>query len=1021
MKITTTTALLSFLALFLLINCTPKPDDDKPYTGDLFKENIRSTEARTPEEERLGFKLPPGFEIQLFASEPDIQKPINMTFDAKGRMWVTQSFEYPFPTEPGKKSTDRLTILEDTDHDGKADRFTQVADTLNIPIGVLPVGNDVYAFSIPNIYKFKDADGDGKHESNNVVLGPFGYQDTHGMVSNFMRGYDGWVYACHGFTNFSKVAGTDQDSMTLVSGNTFRFRLDGSRVEQMTFGQVNPFGLAFDEKGYVYSTDSHSSPLYQLIRGGDYPHFSKQEIMAFVPDMKPFENEATALCGIAYYGDTKFPKEFQGNFFVGGALNSRVHRFSWTTTGSSPVGKAETDFIKSADPWFRPVNIKMGPDGALYVADFYNAIIGHYEVPLGHPKRDKQRGRIWRITYKGNQNEVKDLTTAPVDDLLATLDVDNITTRMAAADQLVDRVGQQAIRPLHALMDKSGTSARAYSHALWALYRLNAINDDILKKSIAHSSSLIKLHTLRILREWKSSADTFRPLMLDALNDTDPHVKRAAVELLMDYRDMKSIEAALYILNTTNPTDRHLVYTARLVLRNLLRDNGLLKQVNARKWTDLETDFIAGTLVDVASPDAAMFLRKYLQKSEMPKEKTQLAYQQVTRFIPSDRLDTVINQAREKKSADINVNVQIFRGVREGLAQRGEEGKATLMAPWGVQVADEILKKYPSYYDSVTNTIMAHQSLAIQLAGDQKVRILEPSMKLFVEGNPNTDLKAAALKALLKIKTDTYGMDMAKKLLTTDTVPISLKKKVVAVLGDFPGEETNKVLLEVVKAPADLEAAIATVLAGTPEGKDAVFKQVRNGTFQVRTLIDPRVEERMLLNITPKQQREYAALTANIEPASKERQALIDERLASFKTFAPTVARLDSGARVFNMNCSACHQKYTQSGIGPQLHGIGKRGADAIAEKIIDPNRNISEAFRNYAIKLKNGKLMTGIFRREEGAVVVFGDLSGKEFSIPKKDIAEQKPSRYTIMPDHFGSTLSEKEFNMLVSYLLTW
>ncbi|MEJ0054325.1 MAG: PVC-type heme-binding CxxCH protein [Bacteroidota bacterium] len=495
--------------LVLVIGCSLVPtscgrntevkDDDSKYSGDLFTENIRSTDPRTPEAELAGLKVPPGFEITLFASEPDIDKPINLAFDAKGRLWVTSSFEYPFPSSQTPKGTDRITILEDTDHDGKADKFTDVVDTVNIPIGILPLNDQALTFSIPSVYKYTDSNNDGKLDQEKVLYGRFGYQDTHGMVSNFMRGYDGWVHACHGFTNRSTVAGTDGDSIRMVSGNTFRFRLDGSRVEQLTFGQVNPFGLVFDSLGYVYSTDSHSSPLYQLIRGADYPHFGKVEIMAFAPDMKSLENEATALCGISQYADTKWPKEFQGNFFIGDVVNCRVHRYSSVWKGSSPVGKSEVDFIKSEDPWFRPVNIKIGPDGAMYVADFYNAIIGHYEVPLGHPKRDKQRGRIWRITYKGEQNNVRDLSVAPLDELLASTDVDNLPTRMTAADQIADRIGADAIPSLKSIIEDKATSARKYIHAQWLLYRLNALNDDILRKSLAHSSALVRLHTLRVL------------------------------------------------------------------------------------------------------------------------------------------------------------------------------------------------------------------------------------------------------------------------------------------------------------------------------------------------------------------------------------------------------------------------------------------------------------------------------------------------------------------------------------------
>ena len=1022
MKNRTNRIFFIFLSLTLFLShCKEKVDDESLYTGDLFRENIRSTEPRTPEEELLGFKLPPGFEIQLFASEPDIDKPINMTFDAKGRLWVTQSFEYPFPTGHGKKSTDRLTILEDTDHDGKADRFTKVLDTLNIPIGVLPVLNDLFAFSIPNVYHFIDADGDGKHESKKTILGPFGFQDTHGMVSNFIRGYDGWIHACHGFTNYSKVAGTDGDSITLISGNTFRFRLDGSRIEQMTYGQVNPFGLAYDEKGYIYSTDSHSSPLYQLIRGGDYPHFGKPEIMAFVPDMKPFENEATALAGIAYYHDVQFPKEFQGNFFVGGPLVSKVHRYSWIENGSSPVGKAETDFIKSADPWFRPVNIKLGPDGALYVADFYNAIIGHYEVPLDHPKRDKQRGRIWRITYKGNQNKVADLTTASITELLRALDLDNITSRMLAADQLADRIGEPSIAPLKSVLDIPGTSPRKYIHALWILYRLNALNDDLLKKAIVHNMPLVRLHTLRILREWKSGQATFHPLILDCLKDKDPHVQRAAVELLMDFPDMTSVEAALGILHTAPVTDTHLIYTSRLALRNLLRNNTLMKAVGTRKWSEQDAGFIAGTLVDVNSEEGALFLSDYMNTYPFPKEKISLAYQQITRFLPASLLENGIVQARDKADTDMDLNVAIFKGIKDGLAQRGGNAGMQWIEPWGTKLAKDLLEKYPVDFAPVTGDIVKQQNFGLQLAGEFKVKSLSDDLKIFLEKNPNDDLKISALRSIFKLAKDGEATGLVSKILMSDSSAMILKKRVVYLLDEFPGPATNKLLSEIKKVPADLEILIVGVLATSSEGKDIVLKQVRNGFFLARTLLHPRIEERMLANISPRQRKEYEYLISAVEPLDVERQSLIEKRLAAFKSFSPSQAQLDSGAIIFATHCSTCHQRDGQEGIGPQLLGIGKRGAEGIAEKILDPNRNIVEAFRNYSITLKDGKVMTGLFRQEQGAVLIFGDLSGKEFSVPRKDIAEQKPSRYTIMPDQFGTTLSQKEFNMLLAYLLTW
>ncbi|MBO9570718.1 MAG: hypothetical protein J7497_00680 [Chitinophagaceae bacterium] len=261
--------------------------NDSLYSGTKFNENIRATNAQTPEEERKGFKLPDGFEITLFASEPEIGKPINLTFDPMGRVWVTQSFEYPFPAVPGG-GKDRVTILEDTDNDGKADKFTHFDDTLNIPIGVIPTVDGAMVYSIPNVYKFYDKEGKGKPDSSKKVMGPFEVKDTHGMVNNFTWGFDGWIHACHGFSNRSNVAALDGDSVHLISGNTIRFKPDGSRVEHETAGRINPFGLTYDELGYIYGTDCHTSPLYQLISGGDYSQWGKDEGMGFAPDMQSF-------------------------------------------------------------------------------------------------------------------------------------------------------------------------------------------------------------------------------------------------------------------------------------------------------------------------------------------------------------------------------------------------------------------------------------------------------------------------------------------------------------------------------------------------------------------------------------------------------------------------------------------------------------------------------------------------------------------------------------------------------------
>jgi putative membrane-bound dehydrogenase-like protein len=276
---------------------------------DPFAAGVRPTEPLSPEDERRTFQLPPGFEMQLVAAEPEIQKPLNMAFDARGRLWITDTVEYPYAAPPDRPGRDTIKILEDADGDGRAERVTTFAEGLNIPIGLYPHKNGVIAYSIPNIYFFEDTDGDGRCDKQTKLFGPFDHtRDTHGMQNAFRRGFDGWLYACHGFNNHSTVAGADGHAITMQSGNTYRMRLDGSRLEQFTWGQVNPFGMAQDPLGNFFTADCHSKPIYQLLRGGYYPSFGKPDDgLGFVPPMMDHLHGSTAIAGAAFYADDAFP------------------------------------------------------------------------------------------------------------------------------------------------------------------------------------------------------------------------------------------------------------------------------------------------------------------------------------------------------------------------------------------------------------------------------------------------------------------------------------------------------------------------------------------------------------------------------------------------------------------------------------------------------------------------------------------------------------------------------------------
>ena len=366
---------------------------------------VAKTDALSPAEEQKAFKLPKGFEIQLIAAEPDIRKPMQMAFDTKGRLWVTTSHHYPWAAEAGK-GTDRLYVLSDFDETGKAKTIKIFDEKLNIPIGVLPLGDgkSVIVSECGSILKLTDTDGDGVADKREILFTGFGFKDTHGMTNSFTAMPDGWIYATHGFSNDSKVKGKDGHEVVMNSGNTFRFKSGGSRSEVFTRGQVNPFGICVDPWGNLYTACCHSKPITQLIRGAYYDSFGKpHDGLGYGPHVVNHQHGSTGLCGLAWGAGPMFPKEWDGVMFLGNCVTNRINcdRIEWK--GSTPVGKELPDFLSTTDAWFRPVEMKFGPDGALYVSDFYNKIIGHYEVDLKHPGRDNLKGRLWRIVWKGEK------------------------------------------------------------------------------------------------------------------------------------------------------------------------------------------------------------------------------------------------------------------------------------------------------------------------------------------------------------------------------------------------------------------------------------------------------------------------------------------------------------------------------------------------------------------------------------------------------------------------------------------
>ncbi|MBL9138710.1 MAG: c-type cytochrome [Verrucomicrobiales bacterium] len=679
---------------------------------DPFAANVRPTEPLSPVDQVRAFDVPEGFEMQLVAHEPQINKPMNLAFDAMGRLWVTTSIEYPRPAPADRAGRDRLMIFEDFGPDGRARKVTEFAGGLNIPIGVYPFRSKsasgattwkAVVWSIPNLWLLEDTDGDGKADRREVLYGPFDHtRDTHGNQASFRRGFDGWLYATHGFNNDSHVAGRDGNRVDLNSGNTYRVRLDGRRIEQHTWGQVNPFGLAWDAEGNLYSSDCHSEPIYLLLAGGYYPSFGKpHDGLGFAPSMMEAIRGSTAIDGISYYADDLWPEEYRDGVFIGDVMTSRVYHDRAVARGSGKVTQARPDLIVSRDPWFRPVDTTLGPDGALYVADFYNRIIGHYEVPLDHPGRDRERGRLWRLVRRGVPLRPPALAQ-DLEGLVNEMASPSLSRRLLAMNDLQDRFGGEA-RPMVERRLAKPENANQQVHLLWYLHRLGGAGQESILQMPPSSDPLVRIHMQRIAGEVLSGferGDAVTPTARDAAlalatrgtRDTDPRVQRCAAEALGNLAASDSVPVLLELLSRAPETDRHLRYTVRRSLRNILRSDAVFEVVAAR--TDLtaaDTRALLEVAMAVKSGISGRFVLRHLDVFGADREALRNALAHASRHVDATAIEALVEKVQRQRDGDLDFELSLFQSIQQGLRQRGGKAPVTVRS-WSVDLSDRLLR-----------------------------------------------------------------------------------------------------------------------------------------------------------------------------------------------------------------------------------------------------------------------------------------------------------------------------------------
>jgi putative heme-binding domain-containing protein len=977
-----------------------------------------------PEIERKALQIADGFEVNLFAADPLLAKPIQMNFDSAGRLWVACSEAYP-QIKPGQKANDKIIVLEDKDGDGKADKTTVFADGLLIPTGLEPGDGGVYVGASTDLLHLSRPDGMKGPLRRRVVLSGFGTEDTHHMVHTLRWGHDGMLYFNQSVYIHSHIE-TPYGPRRLGGGGVWQFRPETRRLEVFARGWWNPWGHHFDRWGQSFVTDGAGTEgVNPVIVGGSYA--ATPNAPRVLQGLNPGHPK---YCGCEIVSGRHLPEAWRGNLITPDFRGHRVCRFTLAPEGSFYTATLQADLIRSNHPAFRPVDVKMGPDGAIYIADWYNPIIQHGEVDFRDPRRDVSHGRIWRVTAKGRPLVPRpQLVNAKTADLLDALKADEDWTRHHARRVMKER-GKSVLPELKAWTAKldggrdarapereegSGRDARAPERgrparprasaeqesllleALWTYQALDVVEPNLLASLLHAKDYRIRAAAVRVVTAWRDRLSDPLELLAPRVADEHPQVRLEAVRALGQIPSARAAETALKALD--KPVDKYLDYSLWLTMRELephwlaaLQEGKFdagdsrhllfaLQSADSRAVLRPLVELVrsgkagesaAGVLAFIATlggpPELALLLDRVADASRPAEERTRLL----------EALEQATRQRNVRPAGDLARIVPLLKEDNEALRTVA----ARLVGAWGVEAARPQLLELARAEKTSDSLRQAALDGLTTLGGKDSASALEQLVG--AEGSPAR--RRLALVALVRLD--------AKAAAGRAGAVLASQRKDDEAAGIFEAFLQRK--------------GGAALLAAALRDQKLPNDIARIGVRIVRT--SGRPDEGLVEALTKAGGLTFGARTLS----PKEMQAMVADvgRLGD-------PARGESVFRRKDQLCLKCHAIGGAGGqVGPDLSSIGGSAqVDYLIESLLLPNKAVKENYHSLLVSTKKGLQYTGVKVRETKTELVLRDAEDREVAIPVKDIDERAPGG-SLMPDGLTDTLTRGDLLDLVRFL---
>lgn len=549
-----------------------------------------------PAEDSMDYmQVPVGFRLELFASEPDVMNPIYMDWDERGRLWVLQSVDYPHYMKEDQIGNDSIRILEDTDGDGRCDKVTLFAEKLNLPTSFTFSNGGIIVAQAPNFLFLKDTDGDDRADIKELVMTGWGTRDTHAGPSNLQYGLDNRIWGAVGYSGFG---GSERYGMRFSNG-AYRFQSDGTELEFMYQFSNNAWGLGFNDAGDVFGGGANGAPSFFGVlpeaalagEGRSATMIANNRLLASITtnvrQTNNFGNFSGAT-GQFFASSDRFPASWRNrSLFIGGTTGHVINRFTEIPEGGGYRGQNEFSVLASADEWVSPSCTKVGPDGALWILDWYNFIVQHnpvakpekggYSAIKGtgnahiNPNRDNTRGRVYRLVWNGGYKpKTTNLGDASNDELVEALDDDNQFWRMTAQRILVQEKRGGAAKALSLRLEKPGIGA---VHSLWVLHGLGLLSESQHVEALKSPDSVLRRNAIKAIGEDASGARLLLRPDVAVFDDTEPLNRRELYNKVAMLPMSEELLARLDLLRDQNVFGAELGYS----FKNMLKKHGVVE------------------------------------------------------------------------------------------------------------------------------------------------------------------------------------------------------------------------------------------------------------------------------------------------------------------------------------------------------------------------------------------------------------------------------------------------------------